>query len=109
MNGLSFYASGIRPKGRIELKDSQIQRLLFTKTKAWEYEKEWRYVESSNGSFDLPGSIQEIVFGMKCKKSDIEAIITLCEKSNLKNVGFRQAFIAAGSDKLQLGKLKYNK
>ncbi len=42
-----------------------LRSTISTKTPAWEYEKEWRYVEESHGLFDYPGTLSQAVFGLR--------------------------------------------
>jgi hypothetical protein len=49
----------------VSFEDDVFRSAISTKTPAWEYEKEWRYVEESHGLFDFPGTLSQIVFGMK--------------------------------------------
>jgi Flp pilus assembly protein TadD len=51
---------------RIPLTDSTLRSAIGTKSTSWEYESEWRYVESSSGPYDFPGPLVDIVFGLRC-------------------------------------------
>lgn len=57
--------SGMPNIQRVSFEDDVFRSAISTKTPAWEYEKEWRYVEESHGLFDFPGTLSQIVFGMK--------------------------------------------
>ncbi|MFA6136729.1 MAG: DUF2971 domain-containing protein [Sulfurimonas sp.] len=50
---------------RVSFEDDVFRSTISTKTPAWEYEKEWRYVEESHGLFDFPGILTHVVFGMR--------------------------------------------
>jgi hypothetical protein len=50
---------------RVSFEDNVFRSTISTKTPAWEYEKEWRYVEESHGLFDFPGVLSQVVFGMR--------------------------------------------
>lgn len=50
---------------RVSFEDDVFRSTLSTKTPAWEYEKEWRYVEESHGLFDYPGILSQAVFGLR--------------------------------------------
>ncbi|HHQ4609241.1 TPA: DUF2971 domain-containing protein, partial [Aeromonas veronii] len=50
---------------RVSFKDDTFRAAISTKTPAWEYEKEWRYVEEEYGLFDFPGNLVQVVFGMR--------------------------------------------
>lgn len=50
---------------RVSFEDDVFRASLSTKTLAWSYEREWRYVEEEQGLFNLPGPIESIVFGLR--------------------------------------------
>lgn len=50
---------------RVSFEDDVFRSTISTKTPAWYYEKEWRYVEESHGLFDFPGIISHVVFGLR--------------------------------------------
>ncbi|EHD0094798.1 DUF2971 domain-containing protein [Vibrio vulnificus] len=106
MSGIAFYAGGIQPKGFVQFKDPQIQRVLFSKTEHWGYEKEWRYVEPKFGAYDLPGEVAEIIFGLKCKEEDIKLIVKLCTDNFDYKIKFRKVVNAPNGTTLQLQPLK---
>jgi tetratricopeptide (TPR) repeat protein len=51
---------------RVSLTDDTIRAAIGTKSLSWEYEREWRYVESVSGKYSFPGPLVEIVFGLRC-------------------------------------------
>ncbi len=57
-----------------------VKRVLFTKSKEWSYEKEFRYVESEYGLKPLPGKITEVIFGYNCKGKVVNEIGRLLKK-----------------------------
>lgn len=61
--------SGVRNRMRVSFEDDVFRSAIRTKTPAWEYEREWRYVEETHGLFDLPGEITAIVFGLRMKSN----------------------------------------
>jgi hypothetical protein len=106
MNGVNFYAGGQRPQGFIQLKDPQVQRVLLTKTTDWEYEREWRYFEENHGSYDFPGKMNEVIFGLRCPQEEIESISELCRDNFDHDITFKKVITANGSTKLQLNPMK---
>ena len=72
--------SGVQNKMRVSFEDDIFRSTISTKTPAWEYEKEWRYVEESHGLFDFPGMLTKIVFGMKMPLDRREHYRTLASK-----------------------------
>lgn len=53
---------------RVSFEDDTFRAAISTKTPAWEYEKEWRYVEEKYGLFDFPGNLVQVVFGMRMSR-----------------------------------------
>ncbi len=50
---------------RVSFEDEVFRSTISTKTTAWSYEREWRYVEESNGLYDFPGALSHVVFGLR--------------------------------------------
>ncbi|WLH07762.1 DUF2971 domain-containing protein [Pseudomonas lurida] len=82
--------------------DKQIQRAIFTKTTAWAYEREWRYVRRKAGSYDIPGPIAEVVFGAKCLPEIREKYRELVSCTFGHSVKFREAVFLPGTTTLEL-------
>ncbi|WP_116789939.1 DUF2971 domain-containing protein [Flavobacterium psychrotrophum] len=55
---------------KISFDDETFRQAISTKNTTWFHEKEWRYVEERTGSYDFPGKIVEVIFGLKCQ-SDV--------------------------------------
>lgn len=72
----------------ISFDDPFFLSVISTKTEAWSYESEWRYVEEASGLFDLPAPIAEIVFGLKCPQSVRTKYINLIKKNFENNIEF---------------------
>ena len=67
-NEIAFYAApggGTRSISRVSFEDDVFRAAISTKTPAWNYEREWRYVEESSGLFDWPGPLISVTFGLK--------------------------------------------
>lgn len=64
---ISAPGSGVPNQSRVSFEDNVFRSTISTKTPAWNYEREWRYVEETHGLFDLPGQITTIVFGLRMK------------------------------------------
>lgn len=56
---------GMRSESRVSFDDTVFRASLSTKTPAWSYEREWRYVEESHGLFDWPGQLTSVTFGLR--------------------------------------------
>lgn len=67
-NQVAIYAAqggGTRSIQRVSFEDDVFRASLSTKTPAWSYEREWRYVEETHGLFDWPGPLRSITFGLR--------------------------------------------
>lgn len=67
-NEFSIYAApdgGTKSISRVSFEDDVFRAAISTKTPAWNYEREWRYVEESSGLFDWPGPLVSVTFGLK--------------------------------------------
>jgi hypothetical protein len=53
---------------RVSFEDDVFRSTISTKTPAWSYEKEWRYVEENHGLFEFPGILSQVVFGLRMSK-----------------------------------------
>lgn len=60
--------SGISNIQRVSFEDDTFRSTISTKTPAWEYEKEWRYIEEESGLFDFPGTLNQVIFGLRMSK-----------------------------------------
>lgn len=57
--------SGLPNIQRVSFEDDTFRSTISTKTLAWEYEKEWRYIEETSGLFDFPGVLSQVIFGLR--------------------------------------------
>jgi hypothetical protein len=57
------------------------QKYFYTKAGQWEYEEEWRYIRSHQGSISAPFHITGIHFGMRCDRSVASSIVRLMRES----------------------------
>lgn len=57
--------SGMPNIQRVSFEDDTFRSTISTKTLAWEYEKEWRYIEEISGLFDFPGELSQVIFGLR--------------------------------------------
>ncbi len=105
MNGVTFYLDEFgRPstKAYVQIKDPQIQKIFFTKTTDWAYEKEWRYLRQEFGEYKLPGKLSRIVFGMNCKDQDKKRYIELCRQEFEHDIDYFEIFRIKNTTKLDL-------
>lgn len=64
---------------------SLTQKMLWTKSIDWEYEKEWRVLcERGNIALPIPGKITSIIFGIRASQRSIDIVRKLTENSDIK-------------------------
>lgn len=77
----------------------EAQKLILTKYKDWEYEKEYRCIslgyqgEKQFHKDELTG----IIFGAKASQANIDKVIKLCNEYDYKNIKYMQAKLERGS------------
>ncbi|MGL1958428.1 MAG: DUF2971 domain-containing protein [Colwellia sp.] len=65
--------------------DSSLQRILYTKSKQWVYENEWRTFKPEGGKvYSLPGKIKSVTFGARASTMDIEIVKKLIVGTKIK-------------------------
>ncbi|MFH4518000.1 hypothetical protein WKI44_23390 [Vibrio alginolyticus] len=65
--------------------NSSLKRVLYTKSKQWEYEKEWRTFKPQGGKvYPLPGKIKSVTFGARSSQMDIEIVKKLIAGTDIK-------------------------
>lgn len=67
-------------KMSLQFKDPELQKIFFTKTTEWTYEKEWRYIREKFGEYDFPTKLSQIIFGLNCSIENINKITQLCDE-----------------------------
>lgn len=98
----SMYANGTN-KQKIAFHDSTLKKSISTKSKLWEYEKEWRYVEPNPGAYPLPSKISEIIFGLRTDNKTQIKYFSLAENlPNFKEIKFYKVRKIVNSNKLEL-------
>lgn len=61
------------------------KRILYSKSKDWEYEQEWRHIlDSGNKLFPWPASLKSVYFGCKVLDADIHLVKSVIADSNVK-------------------------
>lgn len=80
--------SGQENVQRVSFEDEVFRSTISTKTPAWNYEKEWRYVEEIHGLFDFPGTLSHVVFGLRMSDSRKEHYRELISQNISNHVGF---------------------
>lgn len=91
-------------------RQQEFVKLLTTKAKDWEYEKEVRFFDFSNKGNGIarkfnPNCLKSIIFGVKTPNDEIETMIDCCKKNNLNHIEFYKAKFVAGRFELELNKI----
>ena len=61
-----------RPKIRLHDRHSKIEKIIYTKSHIWKYEKEWRTCKEEGGkSYPFPGNVRRILFGLDCHQDTV--------------------------------------
>jgi len=64
---------------------NNLMRVLYTKSKLWDYEGEWRmFTPIGNKAYPLPGKIKSITFGSRTPSMDIDIIKKLINGTDIK-------------------------
>jgi Protein of unknown function (DUF2971) len=68
---VKYPATNERPHTRfINPKWADVQHVLWTKGKEWEYQKEWRIISTNpDTDFLQPGEVAEVIFGWRFKQA----------------------------------------
>lgn len=68
----------------LSAKEKIEQKYFYTKASQWEYEEEWRYIQSNQGRQQAPFHIKGIYFGMRCERSVASSVVRLMRDSTPK-------------------------
>ena len=81
------------PINYLEDKKAGLWRAFLTKSIDWQYEKELRFLtlQGEQAYKYKPEFLRKIIFGINCKKSEIEGIISCCKQQNLLHLKFEKA------------------
>lgn len=80
--------AGLENAQQVSFEDEVFRSAISTKTPAWSYEKEWRYVEENHGLFDFPGTLSHVVFGLRMSGERKEYYKNLVSQSVGSHVDF---------------------
>ena len=104
INNKTEYIIGSDPKIKLEIDwdNPNLKKVIFTKSKCWEYEKEWRILLQQGGrEVDYIGDLKEVIFGLRCENKVQNNIIkAVCKYS--KDVVFKRVKIQSNSYILKL-------
>lgn len=57
--------SGLNTTNELTFDDPNIKQAITTKSRAWESEREWRYIEATSGEYEFPAPLRRVVFGYR--------------------------------------------
>lgn len=78
--------------------ESSLRKLMYSKTKVWEHENEWR-TTNAVGISDMPGRLKSIIFGLKTKREIIDYFLGCNE---FKDVEFKYTIKCNDTYKLKV-------
>lgn len=107
-NEVSFYATengGVQSKSRVSFEDDVFRSAMSTKTPAWAYEREWRYVEEVSGLHEWPGPLVSVTFGLKMSADRRRHYRRLIESSANANVAFFEVQLSSSMNSLTIKRL----
>jgi hypothetical protein len=65
---VSVEIGGISDSMVVDIQEPRLQAAIYSKSKDWEYEQEWRVLASEVGKQPYPGPLKKIIFGMRCEQ-----------------------------------------
>ena len=86
--------------------DKQCEIELLTKAKQWEYEREYRYIDLyavGEKEFDKK-CLKSIIFGARMDEKEIDDIIELCKKLDLRHIKIQRIKFIEGTFELEFDK-----
>lgn len=98
--------TGIPNIQRVSFEDDTFRSTISTKTPAWEYEKEWRYIEENSGLFDFPGTLSQVVFGLRMSQKRKIHFKNLINKQIENEVSFFEIVESGDLSEFKLQKFK---
>lgn len=107
-NEVTIFATengGTSSKSRVSFEDDVFRAAISTKTPAWAYEREWRYVEEKSGLHDWPGALVSVTFGLKMAADRRRHYRQLIESSTNGNVAFFEVQLSRSMNALTIEKL----
>lgn len=105
---VAFYATsggGIRSTTRVSFEDEVFRAAISTKTPAWAYELEWRYVEETSGLHAWPGPLVSVTFGLNMPPERRNHYRQLIEASGSRNVEFFEVQLTRSNSGLTIRRI----
>lgn len=78
---MSFGKEGAKIAVQVPFNDPTFRACVSTKPTDWAYEKEWRYIEETDGLHPFPGKLAEITFGLRCSEDDRKKYVKLIQEN----------------------------
>ena len=78
---MSFWKEGAKITVQVPFNDPTFRACVSTKPTDWGYEKEWRYIEETDGLHPFPGKLAEITFGLRCSEDDRKKYVKLIQEN----------------------------
>lgn len=99
-------SGALKTRGVVSLDDPQVRRAIFTKTKAWSYEREWRYVVPLAGAHPWPAPLTQVIFGANCSRETREHYVDLCSRLGPERPKFFEAYYPRNLSELAMRPLR---
>ena len=103
---IMYPGSGQQNLQRVSFEDDVFRATISTKTPAWNYEKEWRYVEETHGLFDFPGILDHVVFGLRMSDERKEHYRELISQNISNHVDFYEVVESDDLSGLSIAKVQ---
>lgn len=91
---------------QVPFDDPIFRRCVSTKPTYWRYEKEWRYIDETDGLHAFPGKLMEVTFGLRCTEENRLKFKSLAIDNFDYPISFYE--IVKIPDTSQIAKQKYN-
>jgi hypothetical protein len=89
---------------KIEVEEPNLQAVIYSKSKKWQHEKEWRVLVAEGGvPVPYPGPLRKVIFGLHCEPDSRRLIErTVKEASNESTIQFAEIKSKVGSFDLDI-------
>lgn len=98
---LQYIAGQERPQFIVPFDDPTFRACVSTKPSDWGYEKEWRYIDETDGLHSFPGKLVEIVFGLRCSSETRNKYRELVSKNFDYPIRFYEIVKKANSNQIE--------
>ncbi len=98
---LRYSSNQEQPLFIVPFDDPTFRACVSTKPKDWEYEKEWRYIDETDGLHPFPGKLREITFGLRCPSETKSKYMELALKNFDYPIQFYEIIKKANSNQIE--------